>query len=506
MVCHHKNPNNHTTPRQKTTRSRGHYSTPSVDLLAYFTLASFIATTPCSPFTMMRFPTTLAGCGILILQAVLMALATAGHDTVTSHDAAGQFARQQQLDADRQEQEVPTTADVNVTTEDAQEKEMTCNDNQQHGQDEIVSEASYTGLTSPGVMVAAPQEDYGAEFGEIQVMDQATADAVMVKLESMRQYMMEKVRVEEKYKLVKDICRNQHESCTFWATLGECEKNPAYMSINCAPVCQTCELLHVETRCPLDPNAVDAFAKPGDVNAMFTRIISDPFYKQFGPKVLSRPDLAPGDTAETTDYNVGGPWMLLFENAITDEEANQLIELGAKAGYERSSDVGERKVDGTYGKSVNHGRTSTNAWCVGECYEDPLAQSVMNRIVNITGIPEPNSENLQLLRYEKDQYYQVHTDYINYQTERPSGVRILTFYFYLTDVEQGGGTSFPNVGLTVQPKKGQAVLWPSVLDEDPNQSDRRTDHTALPVIKGVKYGANAWIHQRDFKTPNNIGC
>jgi hypothetical protein len=28
----------------------------------------------------------------------------------------------------------------------------------------------------------------------------------------------------------------------------------------------------------------------------------------------------------------------------------------------------------------------------------------------------------------------------------------------------------------------------------------------LPVIKGVKYGANAWIHMRDFKTPNKKGC
>jgi prolyl 4-hydroxylase len=464
---------------------------------------------------MLRFPTALAGC-VLLLQSVLTAQATTtthagrvgGHDTVIRHDVTGRFTGELHQDQ-AQRQESPTTADVvNVTTDTAQENEMTCNDNEQqkHQQDEeIISEASYTGLASPGVMVAA-QEDYGAEFGEIQVMDQATSDAVMVKLESMRKYMTETVRVDKKYKHVKNICRNQHESCTFWATLGECDKNPAYMSINCAPVCQTCELLHVETRCPLDPNAVDAFSKPGDVNAMFTRIISDPFYQQFGPKVLSRPDLAPGDTILTADYNVGGPWMLLFENAITNEEADRLIELGGKLGYERSSDVGERKVDGTYGQSVNNGRTSTNAWCVDACYEDPLAQSVMNRIVNITGIPEPNSENLQLLRYEKDQFYNVHTDYVDYQKERPSGVRILTFYFYLTDVEEGGGTSFPNVGLTVQPKRGQAVLWPSVLDEDPNQGDRRTDHTALPVIKGVKYGANAWIHQRDFKTPNKIGC
>ena len=55
-------------------------------------------------------------------------------------------------------------------------------------------------------------------------------------------------------------------------------------------------------------------------------------------------------------------------------------------------------------------------------------------------------------------------------------------------------------------KQGRAALWPSVFPNRPNTKDRRTDHQALPVIKGVKYGANAWIHQRDFKTWNDKGC
>ena len=130
----------------------------------------------------------------------------------------------------------------------------------------------------------------------------------------------------------------------------------------------------------------------------------------------------------------------------------------------------------------------------------------MQRVEKITGIPETNSENLQLLRYGHTQFYQTHSDYIPYQLERPCGVRILTFYFYLNDVEEGGGTNFPKLGATVTPKRGRAVLWPSVFDDKPNIKDSRADHQALPVIKGVKYGANAWIHMRDFKTPNSKGC
>jgi prolyl 4-hydroxylase len=62
---------------------------------------------------------------------------------------------------------------------------------------------------------------------------------------------------------------------------------------------------------------------------------------------------------------------------------------------------------------------------------------------------------------------------------------------YLNDVEEGGGTDFPDLGLTVMPKRGSALIWPSVLDSDPNRKDGRTEHQALPVEKGIKYGANA---------------
>lgn len=31
-------------------------------------------------------------------------------------------------------------------------------------------------------------------------------------------------------------------------------------------------------------------------------------------------------------------------------------------------------------------------------------------------------------------------------------------------------------------------------------------HEARPVIKGLKFGANVWIHLYDFNTPNLWGC
>ena len=86
-------------------------------------------------------------------------------------------------------------------------------------------------------------------------------------------------------------------------------------------------------------------------------------------------------------------------------------------------------------------------------------------------------------------------------------MRILTVFFYLNTVEAGGGTRFPALNdLTVQPVRGRVLIWPSVLDENPDLMDPRTNHQALPVEKGIKYGANAWIHQRDYKTADLDQC
>lgn len=56
------------------------------------------------------------------------------------------------------------------------------------------------------------------------------------------------------------------------------------------------------------------------------------------------------------------------------------------------------------------------------------------------------------------------------------------------------------MSIDVHPKKGSALVWPSVLSHNPNDTrDERTYHEALKVVKGLKYGANAWLHLRDMK-------
>lgn len=328
-------------------------------------------------------------------------------------------------------------------------------------------------------------------------------DAVNQVMANMTDYMEGIIFVDPAFENVKLTCKNRHVNCAFWVAIGECEANPAYMQKMCAPSCRSCHFLDFQRRCPIDKTQPVAL-QPGDINKLFERIISDEYYQKYTPQVLSRPSIVTDNNSNNDDQDA--PWVITLDDFISPDECDRLIHLGAEAGYALSADTGRRNFDGTYQKAHHSGRTSTNAFCAGTCATDPMTIQVTERMENITGITEKNHEYIQLLRYEEGQFYTNHHDYAHYHLERQFGPRVLTILLYLNDVQEGGATDFPLLGIQVFPKRGRAVLWPSVLNDDPLAKDQRTEHAALPVIKGIKYAANAWIHQGNFKDTHAKNC
>lgn len=295
------------------------------------------------------------------------------------------------------------------------------------------------------------------------------------------------------------------------------------MKFDCGLACQSCEDFDIEKRCPLDPDAIDAISNEEgkELHRIFEQIADvNGSFAHYKPHVLSHPNnesvFHDPDILNKIQYGVenpvkDGPWVIVLDDFLTEDETSRLIKLGGDRGYERSSNTGKLKADGKHESKIDNTRTSENTWCQDACYEDPIVKNVLKKIEGVTGIPEVNSEYLQLLRYEKGQFYKLHHDFIGFHKERQCGVRIITFFLYLSDIEEGGGTRFAYLnasdgGLVVNPKRGRALIWPNVLSEDPSKSDGRTYHEAMPVIEGVKYGANAWVHMNDFKTSMERGC
>ncbi|XP_033229504.1 prolyl 4-hydroxylase subunit alpha-1 [Belonocnema kinseyi] len=71
----------------------------------------------------------------------------------------------------------------------------------------------------------------------------------------------------------------------------------------------------------------------------------------------------------------------------------------------------------------------------------------------------------------------------------------------MSDVEQGGGTVFTGINLSLWPKKGSAAFWYNLK---PNgHGNFLTRHAACPVLTGSKWVANKWLHEvgQEFHRP-----
>lgn len=283
-------------------------------------------------------------------------------------------------------------------------------------------------------------------------------------------------------------CVDRHDTCKQFHAQGECHKNPGWMIMNCPKVCKSCHLRDPTLRCDranLNMSLTPAYA-PGDMDAMFEGLI-----EKYG---------------DVYDINIlsTSPWVVTFDNFLTEAETSALINTNNK--WERSTDSGDTNDYGETGRVLSSGRTSSNSWCTRNCEEDPHVQNIARKIENITGVPQQNFESFQVLRYADGQKYNSHHDYGHEDVKLACGPRILTFFLYLSDVEDGGETAFSKLNIAVKPKRGKALLWPSTLNHDLEQQDPRTVHEAKPVTRGLKFAANSWVHLYEYKKPNLWGC
>lgn len=304
-------------------------------------------------------------------------------------------------------------------------------------------------------------------------------------------------------RLQKNKCVDRYAMCKKEAKHGSCKAAPGWMIVHC---CQSCdaelnasELLDANVRCSREQlNMTGPALQPGDLNRLFEDWVTDEQFKQYTPVVISSPEAKHG--------GVDGPWIITFDTFLTDYESDQIWEGGQLAGFDRSTDQGRINEFGEMERIVSKTRTSSNAWCTDKCERQPGVQSATRKIESVTGIPRSNYESFQVLEYQKNQFYRMHHDSSAGKDDSVSGHRILTFFLYLSDVEEGGETRFSKLGLDVKPMKGRALVWPSVLDANPHMWDKRMYHEARDVISGEKRAANHWIHLFDYETPNLWGC
>ena len=118
-------------------------------------------------------------------------------------------------------------------------------------------------------------------------------------------------------------------------------------------------------------------------------------------------------------------------------------------------------------------------------------------------VPITHAEPLVLLRYLPSEEYKPHRDYLppsapgNSPRPDQPGQRLHTVFSYLADVEDGGETEFPQLGVRIAPRRGRVVHFVNLL---PNgEPDARTLHAGLPVRAGTKWLATLWTRERRYR-------
>lgn len=207
------------------------------------------------------------------------------------------------------------------------------------------------------------------------------------------------------------------------------------------------------------------------------------------------------NTIQTPDHRVDvvltldQPQVVVLRNVLTHAECDALTDMAAQR-QQRSTVVDTAKGS----LQVHAERTSYGA--MFQRAENALIERIESRLALLCHWPTDHAEGLQVLRYGPGDEYRPHYDWFDPEQPGPrkhmahGGQRVGTLVMYLTEVEAGGGTSFPHAGLVVRPQKGGAVFFANV--DKSGQPDRATLHAGQPVVQGSKVIATQWLRERRY--------
>ena len=213
-----------------------------------------------------------------------------------------------------------------------------------------------------------------------------------------------------------------------------------------------------------------------------------------GPDLESAPlEIEAADRRVQVLQTMRHPRVIVFGNLLDDEECDGLI-AAARVRLARSLTVETQ----TGGEILNVDRTSEGMFF--ERGENAIVARLETRIAALLRWPVEFGEGLQILRYRPGAQYRPHYDYFDPKEPgtptilRRGGQRVGTLVMYLQAPEQGGATTFPDVGLEVAPVRGTGVFF-SYDRPDPGT---RSLHGGAPVLAGEKWVATKWLREREF--------
>lgn len=194
------------------------------------------------------------------------------------------------------------------------------------------------------------------------------------------------------------------------------------------------------------------------------------------------------------------PLIQVSENVLPLEIRAHLIDR-ARPRIHRSGVLKDSKV------RISEIRTS-GEMCFVAPFMDPTVRRVEDDLHALAGYPRENGEPLIVLHYIPGTEYKPHWDYFDPARpgQRPGlemgGQRLLTLLTYLSPVDEGGGTAFPELDLEVRPQPGATLLFANTKPD--GDIEPRSLHAGLPVVRGEKWLVTRWIRSGRFTPVETI--
>ena len=293
-------------------------------------------------------------------------------------------------------------------------------------------------------------------------------------------------------------CRDEIAGCSNLTYLFATENNTCRWPTAelCLKTCRECERVNAARLCSSLADECSGSFCTGHANwrDFFHRVVDT---QQGGAQILSEER----------------PWVAEFPNFLSDKEADEIKRIGYGEGFREEDDLAHtiRNVSVTNCDSIN-------------CIRSPFINELYARMSRLLQLPARNFEAMEFLHYEPGQHYVWHRDEFGWKPSAPdpatviAGPRVLTVFFYLSTVEEGGETAFAGgphdskiadsrfagkkqvPSVLVKPRKGTAIMWANMKDSW-QESEPASSHTALPVRVGIKWAATLWVHAHGFRIP-----
>ncbi len=189
------------------------------------------------------------------------------------------------------------------------------------------------------------------------------------------------------------------------------------------------------------------------------------------------------------------PLIAVVDGFLDAHECARLISL-AEGRMERATVLSEDQ-----GAAVSTERTNSD--CTLDPGAMPEVAALMDRLAAIVGLPVGHGEQLSVLHYAIAEEFKIHADGISSGLpaeairifEEDGGQRLFTTMIYLNAVQEGGGTSFPRLGVRLSPEPGRLLLFANTGAGDRDQTPLAA-HAGEPVTSGEKWVAVTWWRER----------